>query len=106
MTGFQHKVNIAILVYPGMTALDAIGPYEVLNGIPDVELHFVWKTVGPVVTDSGVLVIGAMHTFDQIKQTDVVVVPGSSADTPTMTLQIVQTYSPVLCQSIPGTTTR
>lgn len=77
-------MNIAILVYPGMTALDAIGPYEVLNGLPDATLHFVWKTVGPVITDSGVLALGATHTFDQIKQADIVVVPGSSADTPTM----------------------
>lgn len=77
-------MNIAILIYPGMTALDAIGPYEVLNGIPDVRLHFVWKTIGPVMTDSGVLVIGATHTLDQIKRADVVVVPGSSADTVTM----------------------
>ncbi|MEK6287639.1 MAG: DJ-1/PfpI family protein [Acidobacteriota bacterium] len=77
-------MNIAILVYPGMTALDAIGPYEVLNGIPDVELQFVWKTIGPVMTDSGVLAIGATHTFDEIKRADIVVVPGSSADTVTM----------------------
>jgi transcriptional regulator GlxA family with amidase domain len=77
-------MDIAILVYPGMTALDAIGPYEVLNAVPDAKLHFVWKTAGPIVTDSGSLVLGATHTFDQIKRADIVVVPGSSADTVTM----------------------
>jgi len=77
-------MDIAILVYPGMTALDAIGPYEVLNAVPDAKLHFVWKTVGPIVTDSGVLVLGATHTFDQVKRADIVVVPGSSGDTVTM----------------------
>ena len=32
-------MQIAILVYPGMTALDAIGPYEILNALPDRELR-------------------------------------------------------------------
>ena len=36
-------MQLAIVVYPGMTALDAIGPYEVLNGLKDRELRFVWK---------------------------------------------------------------
>jgi len=77
-------MQIAILVYPGMTALDAIGPYEILNALPDRELRFVWKEVGPIVTDSGVLVLGATHTFDETPNPDMILVPGSSADTGTM----------------------
>lgn len=77
-------MQIAIVVYPGITALDAIGPYEVLHGLPDCELRFVWKEVGPVVTDSGVLVIGATHTFAETPRPDLVLVPGSSASTATM----------------------
>ncbi len=71
-------MQIAIVLYPGMTALDALGPYEVLRGIPGAELRFVWKEVGPVVTDSGVLVLGATHTFGETARPDVVLVPGSS----------------------------
>ncbi|MFE3698262.1 DJ-1/PfpI family protein, partial [Nocardia tengchongensis] len=55
--------QIAIVLYPGMTVLDAIGPYEVLRMIPDSELRFVSNEVGPVVSDSGVLALGVTHTF-------------------------------------------
>jgi hypothetical protein len=36
-------VIIAILLYPGLTALDAIGPYEVLNSAEGFDIRFVWK---------------------------------------------------------------
>ena len=42
---------IAIVLYDGMTALDAIGPYEVLRTIHDADLRFVSNTPGPVVTE-------------------------------------------------------
>ena len=70
--------QIAIVVYPGMTALDAIGPYELFNVLEDRELRFVSNEVGPIVTDSGALVIGATHSFDETPRPDVVLVPGSS----------------------------
>ena len=76
------SLTIAILTYPGLTALDAIGPYEVLRALPDVEIRFVWKEIGPVWTDSGVLVLGATHTLTDTPHPDVVLVPGSSGDTP------------------------
>ncbi|MEY4510242.1 MAG: hypothetical protein RLZZ450_2364 [Pseudomonadota bacterium] len=76
-------MQIAIVFYPGMTALDAIGPYEVLRGIPGAEVRFVSKEVGPIVTDSGVLVLGATHTFEETTRPDVVLVPGSGASTAT-----------------------
>src|SRR4051794_14525088 len=74
-------MQIAIVVYPGMTALDAIGPYEVLHSLPGAELRLVWKEVGPIVTDSGVLVLGATHRLDETLRPDVVLVPGSSGAT-------------------------
>ncbi|MGZ3448302.1 MAG: DJ-1/PfpI family protein [Polyangiales bacterium] len=77
-------MQIAIVVYPGMTALDALGPYEVFNGMPGWELRFVWKEVGPIVADSGILVLGATHRFDETLRPDVVLVPGSSASTGAM----------------------
>lgn len=80
----EYAMQIAILIYPGLTALDAIGPYEVFNALPDRELRFVWKEVGPVVTDSGALAIGCTHTFEETPSPDLVLVPGSSADTATM----------------------
>ncbi|MCW5642716.1 MAG: DJ-1/PfpI family protein [Rhodoferax sp.] len=76
-------MQVAIVVYPGMTALDALGPYEVLRFIPQVDLRFVSHEPGPIVTDSGILVIGATHSFRDTPAPDVVLVPGSEADTTT-----------------------
>lgn len=73
--------QIAIVLYPDFTALDFIGPYEVLRFIPDTEVRFVWHEPGPVTADSGVLVIGATHSFDETPEPDVVLVPGGPGTT-------------------------
>src|ERR1700704_5733184 len=70
--------QIAIVVYPGFTALDFIGPYEVLRNLPDAEVRFLWHEPGPITADSGVLVVGATHSFDETPSPDVVLVPGGS----------------------------
>lgn len=69
-------MQVAIVVYPGFTALDFVGPYEVLRALPDTEVRFVWHEAGPVAADSGVLVVGATHTFAETPTPDVVLVPG------------------------------
>ena len=76
-------MQIAILLYPGMTTLDAIGPYEVFRFIPGSQLRFVSRKLGPVITDSGVLVLGATHSFEETPAPDIVLVPGSEANTVT-----------------------
>ena len=48
-------MQIAILIFDGLTALDAIGPYEVLSRLPGAELRFVAKQPGSKRTDSGSL---------------------------------------------------
>ncbi|CAN5177664.1 DJ-1/PfpI family protein [soil metagenome] len=68
--------QLAIVVYPGFTALDFIGPYEVLRNLPDVDVRFVWHQTGPISADSGVLMIGATHTFDETPAPDVLLIPG------------------------------
>lgn len=74
-------MKIAIVLYPGITALDAIGPYEVLKMLPGAELRFVAHAPGPVPTDRGILVVGATHSFDETPDPDLVIVPGSEAHT-------------------------
>ncbi|WP_102144199.1 DJ-1/PfpI family protein [Mycobacterium hubeiense] len=69
-------MQIAIVVYPGFTALDFIGPYEVLRWLPDAEVSFVWHEPGPITADSGVLVVGATHSFDETPSPGVILVPG------------------------------
>ncbi|MCV7028353.1 DJ-1/PfpI family protein [Mycobacterium sherrisii] len=68
--------HIAIVTYPGFTALDMIGPYEVLRNLPDAEVRFVWHETGPITADSGVLVVGATHTLAETPAPDIVLVPG------------------------------
>lgn len=69
-------MQIAIVVYPGFTALDFIGPYESLRWLPDAEVRFVWHEPGPIAADSGVLVVGATHSFDETPCPDIILVPG------------------------------
>ncbi|WP_067853329.1 DJ-1/PfpI family protein [Nocardia shimofusensis] len=73
--------QVAIVLYPGMTALDAIGPYEVLRFLPDVQVRLVGHEVGPVLTDSGVLALGVTHTFEETPAPHIIVVPGGPAAT-------------------------
>lgn len=74
-------MQIAIVLYPGFTALDFIGPYEVLRWLPDAQVRFVWHEPGPITADSGVLVVGATHSFDETPSPDVIVVPGGMTTT-------------------------
>ncbi len=69
-------MQIAIVLYPGFTALDLIGPYEVLRYLPDAEVRLVWHETGPVTADSGILVIAATHTFDETPSPDLILIPG------------------------------
>ncbi|MEE3849296.1 DJ-1/PfpI family protein [Gordonia sp. LSe1-13] len=70
--------QVALVAYPGLTALDLIGPYEVLRMLPGADVRFVWHEVGPVTADSGVLMLGATHTFAETPRPAIVVVPGGS----------------------------
>ena len=69
-------MQIAVVLYPSFTALDFIGPYEILQRLPDAEVRFLWHEIGPVTADSGVLMVGATHTFDETPSPDLVLVPG------------------------------
>jgi transcriptional regulator GlxA family with amidase domain len=73
--------QIAIVLYPGLTALDAIGPYEALKLLPGAEIRFVAREPGPVVTDRAALAIGATHSFEETPTPYLVLVPGSEANT-------------------------
>lgn len=74
-------MKIAILLYRGFTALDAVGPYEVLSRIPGASVSFVGKTTGPVRTDTGSLALTADHTLHEIRKPDILLVPGGLAGT-------------------------
>jgi putative intracellular protease/amidase len=75
--------QIAIVLYPGMTALDALGPYEVLKFLPTSEIRLVAHEPGPIVTDRQALIIGATHSFAETSHPYLLLVPGSEANTTT-----------------------
>lgn len=69
-------MQTAILIYPGLTALDAIGPYDVLSRLPGMEMVFVAATRGEQRTDQGSCALVADATLDEVTEPDIVVVPG------------------------------
>ncbi len=73
-------MNIAILLYDKLTALDAIGPYEVLSRLPGASVQFVAVEPGPVRTDNGMLTLLAQHALEEVSQPDVVLVPGGPGE--------------------------
>lgn len=74
-------MQIAILLYEGLTALDAVGPYEVLALVPGARVQFVAREPGPKRADSGFLSLVADYALADVPRPDVVVVPGSSSST-------------------------
>jgi len=69
-------MQIAILLFDRFTALDAVGPYEVLSRLPGAEMVFVAERPGPVTTDVGSLSLVATHALADAPRPDVIVVPG------------------------------
>jgi len=67
---------VAIPLFPRFTALDAVGPYEVLQRIPSFDVVFVGHRTGEVRTENGMLGVTCDATFDEVRAPDVVVVPG------------------------------
>ncbi len=72
-------MQIAILIYDRLTALDAVGPYEVLSRLPGAELTFVAQEPGPKRTDTGRLALLADASLAEVPHPDVVLVPGGPA---------------------------
>jgi transcriptional regulator GlxA family with amidase domain len=77
-------MEIAILIFEKLTALDAIGPYEVLRSVPGWEVKFVGLEKGPVRTDSGALGLNVDYALEEVTEPDVVLVPGGAGNRPLM----------------------
>ena len=71
-------MKIAIYIYEGITALDAIGPYESLSRLPDLELLFVGKSKGMIHTGNNILGINADYDIQSVSEADILIIPGGS----------------------------
>ena len=72
-------MQLAILLYDGVTALDAIGPYEVLQapGL-GIDVRFVAREKGMKRTDFGRLGLQADYTLEEVSRPDILLVPGTA----------------------------
>jgi putative intracellular protease/amidase len=69
-------MQVAIPLFDRFTALDAVGPYEVLQRIPSIDVIFLGHRRGEVRTENGMLGVSCDATFDEVAAPNVVVVPG------------------------------
>jgi putative intracellular protease/amidase len=69
-------MEIAVAIFEQVTALDAVGPYEVLQRLPGAEVRFVGHRKGEIRTDNGFLGLTVDCTFDEVSNPDVFLIPG------------------------------
>jgi transcriptional regulator GlxA family with amidase domain len=78
-------MQVRILIFDGLTALDAVGPYEVLRSVPGWEVAFVGPARGEVRTDVGSLGLSADLALEEATEADVLLVPGGRGNRPLLT---------------------
>lgn len=72
----DRPVRIAMLLYPGITALDVVGPQAILAGLAPGSLHLVAASVGPVASDTGLSLLATHDYATCPPECDVLFVPG------------------------------
>jgi putative intracellular protease/amidase len=77
-------MNIAILLFDRLAALDAVGPYEVLSRLPGATVTFVAEQAGEKRTDTGRLGLTADATLAELEHPEIVLVPGGPGQTALM----------------------
>ena len=69
-------MQLAIGLYPELTALDFVGPYQVFSAVPGIDVVLVGAERGTLADDNGLLRIEIEHTFADVPRPDVLLVPG------------------------------
>jgi transcriptional regulator GlxA family with amidase domain len=75
-------LQVAIPLFPQFTALDGVGPYEVLQRIPSIDIVFIGHQRGELRSENGMLGLTADATFDEVPEPDVIVFPGGVGTRP------------------------
>ncbi len=78
----SERIQVAIPLFDRFTALDAIGPYEVLQRIPTIDITFIGHERGEVRSENGILGITRDATFEELAHPDVIVFPGGVGTRP------------------------
>jgi putative intracellular protease/amidase len=85
-------MQIAIVLFDRFTALDAVGPFEILARLPDAETVFVAEETGPVRNDFDTLALTADRTLADVPRPDIVVVPGGPGQSAQMANEAVLSW--------------
>jgi cyclohexyl-isocyanide hydratase len=81
-------MKIAYVIYPDLTALDLVGPYEVISRWPEAEVHFVASSLEPVRSDRGLTLLPT-DTPETLPDPDLILVPGSGNPLPVLEDQVL-----------------
>lgn len=73
---YGPRMQVAIPVFPRLAALDVVGPYEVLQRVPGLDVVLVGAGLGEVRTEYGTLGLTVDATYEDVRAPEVVVVPG------------------------------
>jgi len=68
-------MEIGLILFPRLTQLDLTGPFEAFARIPNANVHLIWKSIEPVVSDTGLRILPTI-TFEDCPDLDVICVPG------------------------------
>src|SRR5690242_771472 len=79
----ETVMKTAFVLYPDFTALDLVGPYEVISRWPGAEVHFLATSLEPVRCDEGLTVIPT-DTPATLADPELIVVPGSGNPVPVL----------------------
>lgn len=81
-------MRTAFVLYPDFTALDLVGPYEIISRWPDAEVHFLARSLAPVRADEGLTVMPS-DTPTTLPDPDLIVVPGSGKPVQVLSDQVL-----------------
>ncbi len=85
-------MELAILLFDRFTALDAVGPYQVLVNVPGVTVTFVAKDVGLVQADKGPFALEANSGLSDLTAPDILLIPGGPGQVALMDDEVVLTW--------------
>ena len=77
----RSRLQIGMLLYPGLSALDIVGPHPFFAELPNSEVHLLWKDKSPVASSLGYSIVPTTAIADCPHDLDVVFVPGGTTGT-------------------------
>ncbi len=87
----DRELQIGFLLFPNLTQLDLTGPYEVLGRLPEAKVHLAWKTLDPVISDTGMAILPDT-TLEDCPPLDLLCIPGGPGVNPLLNDEAVLAF--------------